>query len=75
MRSETAFATPRRPLLSAGVEIWQGSWTSAIRRSDITPVNGRVYTLVVLGPAVAPGRRDFWNPIAVTLVDNDPALQ
>lgn len=62
-------------LLSEGVEIWQGSWNSVMRMSDITPVNGRVYTLVVLGPAVDAAPWGFWNPIAVTLVDNDPMLQ
>jgi hypothetical protein len=58
-----------------GVSAWVGSWTGVTRRSGITPVNGRVYTLVVIGPAVAEAPDGFWNRPTVTLVDNDPELQ
>lgn len=62
-------------LLSAAVVIWEGSWKALSRISGITPVNGRVYTLVVIGPAVEAAPWGFWNPTAVTIVDNDPMLQ
>ena len=61
-------------LLSEGVVILEDSWEAVIDRAGITPVNGRVYTLVVIGPAVSdPG--SFWNPMALSLVDSDPMLQ
>jgi hypothetical protein len=58
-----------------GVSAWVGSWTGVIRLSGVTPVDGRVYTLVVIGPAVAEAPDGFWNRPTVTLVDNDPELQ
>ena len=58
-----------------GVSAWVGSWNGVKLRSGVTPVNGRVYTLVVIGPAVAEDRNGFWNAPTVTLVDNDPELQ
>jgi hypothetical protein len=62
-------------LLSAGVVIWEGPWEDVIEMSGVTPVNGRVYTLVVMGPAVGDDPASFWNPTALSLVDNDPMPQ
>jgi hypothetical protein len=62
-------------LLSAGVVIWEGPWDGVIEMSGVTPVNGRVYTLVVVGPAVGDDPASFWNPTALSLVDNDPMPQ
>jgi hypothetical protein len=62
-------------LLSAGVVIWEGPWDGVIEMSGVTPVNGRVYTLVVMGPAVGDDPASFWNPTALSLVDNDPMPQ
>jgi hypothetical protein len=58
-----------------GVSQWVGSWNGVTRLSAVTPINGRVYTLVVIGPAVAEDSDGFWNAPTVTLVDNDPELQ
>ena len=58
-----------------GVVILEDSWEAVIERSGVTPVNGRVYTLVVMGPAVGDEPASFWNPLALSLVDSDPMLQ
>ena len=62
-------------LLAEGVVILEDGWDAVIERSGVTPVNGRVYTLVVMGPAVGDDPASFWNPLALSLVDSDPMLQ
>ena len=50
-------------------------WLNVLERAGIDAfVDGRGYTVVVVGPAGNVGSRGFWNDAAIGVVDNDPQL-
>jgi hypothetical protein len=60
-------------LLSDFTQLLAERWSAIKMRAGLsTLVDGRSYTLVVLGPAAGFTRKGFWNPPALSVVPNDP---
>jgi hypothetical protein len=51
-------------------------WAAVRRRAGLGLLaDGRVYTLIAIGPAPDIGQQGFWHDFAFTLVDNDPSVE
>jgi hypothetical protein len=60
-------------LLSDFTSVFAERWSAIKMRAGLsTLVDGRSYTLVLLGPAAGFARKGFWNPSALSVVPNDP---
>ena len=56
-----------------GSVAYQEAWSDILKVSAVpTPVAGRTYTAVFLGPAPLLIKEGWWNTCAFSLVDNDP---
>jgi hypothetical protein len=60
-------------LLSDFTSLFAERWSAIKARAGLsTLVDGRSYTLVLLGPAAGFAGKGFWNPRAFSVVPNDP---
>jgi len=61
-------------VLSGGSVMYSEPWADITERSGVTLVDGRNYTVVVVGPAVGlTTNNGFWNASRAVVVDSDPA--
>nr|MDQ2647319.1 hypothetical protein [Myxococcota bacterium] len=59
-------------VLGGGSVMYSEPWSEVTERSGVTPVDGRNYTVVVVGPAVGLAENGFWNASRAVVVDSDP---
>ena len=59
-------------VLANGSVMYSEPWSDVTERSGVTPVDGRNYTVVVVGPAVGLAPTGFWNASRAVVVDSDP---
>jgi hypothetical protein len=57
---------------TSGSSLGTQSWLGALAPNDITLVDGRAYTLVLIGAGVGAAEGLWWNAPMLTVVDNDP---
>jgi len=56
--------------------VFEQPWTDVLGASGLPGVTAnRTYTAIFLGPDPTVKTRDFWNPAAFALVDNDPTRE
>ena len=62
--------------IGEGVVLYQEGWASLRDRAGISEVvNGRSYSLVLVGPSPQVAKPGFWSSPSLVLVDNDPTRE
>jgi hypothetical protein len=59
-------------VLTNGSVMYSEPWSEVTERTGITLVDGRNYTVVIVGPSVGLAPNHFWNGSRAVVVDSDP---